>query len=510
MAKKTMFGGMIARWQTPLGLLGLVILAAFMRFWKFTELPPGLATTEARLGLTVQAFIHHGMLPGYTLADGYSPLLVLLQALPVQALGATTWSLRIVPALIGISAVLAVWLWARSWFGIRVAWVAAFLLAVTPWAVTIARSGSAASLMPLLVPLTFWLVTTSYRRGRVWTWVASGMVLGLDLLAGPLGWGTVGLVILACLTWVAMRRRMPQWTSGRAVAFVIAIILAALAGYLAGRLPSGVTTLPAQLGLPAGASQLIAAVGAGLLMFNIRGDAHFQHNLGGEPLFNVFIGLMFITGILVSMSRINGNRYRRLLVAFVAFMVPVFLSVNSAPDSYRAAAVLPVAMIMAAIGVSYLLGIWNSTFPINSAARASGLTAVVFLLGLSFFQGYTQYFHAWAGSAETYAAYNADVVGAARYANDLKPEPGTKHYVVAASDETPVALFLLKPGTMVVSPDAFKILPITTGTYEFMITLAARDAVKGVLVDKYPGANLVPHFSAFNDSDSYYVYKVTK
>ena len=502
----------LARHSVVLGLTALVILAAFLRFWKIDMLPPGLTATEARLGESVIGFVSFGHLPAFTSSNGYSPLMVLLEALPFKLMGATTWSLRLVPALLGVLSVLALWFWARSWFGSRIAWTAAFLLAVSPWAITISRNASASSLVPLLVPLTLWLVTVSYRRDTMTGWVILGAVLGLDLLAGPLGWIAAGLAALAGFYWLATRRRLPRWSYGRGAAFAVLLILASVAGYLAGRQPSGITTLPAQLGLPADASAIGSTVASALLMFNVRGDGSFQHNLGGEPLLNVFVGLMFVAGLLVAVSRIGANRYRRLLLVFVAFFLPVCLSVAGAPDAARAAGVLPITMVVAALGVSYLLGLWYSTFPINSAARITGQSAVALLLTLTAFQGYTQYFHAWAGSAETYAAYHEGAVKASDFADKAAVGPaGVQRYVVVASDELPIATYLTTAkSAQVITTAELTALPTTAGSYEFILTAAVRNKVAQALTDKFPGSKLKPYYSAFNNSDIYYDYQVTK
>jgi len=492
--------------------MGLVILASFMRFWKIDMLPPGLTATEARLGESVIGFISYGHLPAFTSSNGYSPLMVLFEVLPFKLLGATTWSLRLIPALLGVLSVLALWFWARSWFGSRIAWIAAFLLAVSPWAITISRNDSASSLVPLLVPLTLWLVTVSYRRNSVAGWVFLGSVLGLDLLAGPLGWITAGLAVVAGIYWLVTRRRLPKWSYGRGAAFAVLLVLGGIAGYLAGRLPSGIMTLPAQLGLPAGASAIGSTVVSALLMFNVRGDGSFQHNLGGEPLLNVFVGLMFVAGILVAVSRIGANRYRRLLIVFAAFFLPVCLSVTGAPDAARAAGVMPITMVVAALGISYLLGLWYSTFPINSAARVTGRAAVALLMLLTAFQGYTQYFHAWAGSTETYLAFHEEAVKASDFADKAAlANPNVKRYLVVAGDELPIATYLTTAkSAQVITTSELVTLPTAPGPYEFILTSAVRDKATQALTDKFPGGKLKPYYSDFNASDIYYDYKVTK
>src|SRR6185437_13695530 len=99
-------------------------------------LPPGLTSSTARIGLQALNLVDHGSFPGLNSANNYAPLFVWLQALSIKLFGATEIALRLWPATLGTLAILTAWLWARAWFGTRIAWLTAFLLAVTPWAVT--------------------------------------------------------------------------------------------------------------------------------------------------------------------------------------------------------------------------------------------------------------------------------------------------------------------------------------------------------------------------------------
>ena len=501
----------VNRYSTVVGLMGLVVVAAVMRFWKLGTLPPGLSISEARFGESVAALINHGQLPSFTAFDSYSPLMVAMQALPLKLLGPSTWSLRLVPAMFGVLAVVALWFWGRAWFGDRIAWIAAFLMAVSPWAVSLSRNVSASALIMLLVPLTFWLTTVSYRRNEAKLWLFLGVVLGLDMLAGPIAQVAVGLVLFTGIIWLVSSRQMPGFAPACVAALIIAACLAAGAGYLVAVHPSGFATLPGQLGLPAGAAAIFATVVSALLMFNVRGDANFAHNLGGEPLLNIFVGMMFIAGLLVAATRIGANRYRRLLLVFVVFLIPAMLSVAGAPNAARAVGVLPVTMLLAAIGISYLLQLWYSTFPINSAARVSGQSAVGLLLLLTAFQGYTQYFHAWAGSAETYATYNEAAVGASNFTDKAAAKSKVNRFLVVANDEIPVAEFLTADTSgRVIQATQLTGMPVTPGTYDFVLTTAARQQTVKALADKFPGGKLKPYYSNFNDSDIFYDYQVTK
>ncbi|HSX01274.1 MAG TPA: glycosyltransferase family 39 protein, partial [Candidatus Saccharimonas sp.] len=355
--------GRYFEWVVLAGLLGL---AAFFRFIDLTSLPPGLYTGEARIGLQALDLLHHGTLPGLDSYNQYAPLWVWLQALAVAVFGHNDWSLRVWPAVLGVLATGATWLWAKQWFTGRIAWIAALLVAVTPWSVTLSRSAMPTELIILLVPLTLWTVTEIYRRGTLGLWLAGAGLLTLSLLSGPLGWLLVASVTVLGVFQLVRRHELLRGGKARWAGLVAAALGFGLFGYLAGTSAASLSALPVALGLTAPPAIILENIARTLLMFNLRGDENFRHNFAAEPMLNAFVGLMFIFGILVSISRLHLRRYRILLLLFVILLAPAALSNTGVPNAAHAAAALPIVAVLAAVGISYMLELWYSTFPINS------------------------------------------------------------------------------------------------------------------------------------------------
>ena len=504
MAKKSSRSNLVPN-PTPLWLVGLMILAAAFRVLRLGSLPPGLSGGEAAIGLSALSFIHHGIWPGWSTGDSFAPLWTLLQALAVWLFGHTATALRIWPAIIGLASVGAVWLWARDWFGTRVAWVAAVLIAVTPWSVTLARSGSPAVSATLLVPLTLLLGGRAVTRGR-WWW-GLGLIIVVDLTSGPLGWTTVlaalVLGIVAVRPYRSIITNRSSW-GGLALA-AVGVVAAGIAGaikwhqlrqlFTAGHATAHVSTITSTL-------SKVAA------MFNLQGDPTFLHNFNAEPMFNAFVGLMFVAGLLFAGTKASRSRYLALLIAFVVLLLPALVSPLGAPNDAHAAAALPVAVVLAAVGIGYMLDLWHATFPINSAARSTGLAAILFLLGLTVFQGYVQVFRAWSGSAETYLAYDEAAVAAAHY---LKaPSKAATRVLVATPDEQTVVAYL-DYGQSYVPITAAGVGNLTTGkSHQFVISASVRDETARNLALKFPGGKLAPHLSTFSQNELFYDYETSQ
>jgi len=297
---------------------------------------------------------------------------------------------------------------------------------------------------------------------------------------------------------------------------VLALGLASL-GYLLGVSFDAIKQLPAASGLVGGIGTLAANFVATLLMFNVTGDENYRHNLAGEPMLNVFVGLMLIAGILVGISRLHERRYRLAFTFLIVLLIPALITNVGVPNAARAAAALPLVVVFAAIGVSYMLELWYATFPINSAARVTGQAAIIVLIMLTGFQGYAQYFRAWAGSSEVYVAYNEGAVEMSKALlidadNDTAKKRSAQRYVVAPADQASVIAYLDygRAAYQAIGASDLVNLPVAAGTREFLIAAISRDDATKVLKSKFPGGILRPHYSSFNQAEIYYSYEVTK
>lgn len=498
----------LGRYTETVSLLGVVAAGALFRFLHLVSLPPGLYDTVATTGLQALNLVDRGWLPGLSAADGYAPLWIYLQAMPVKLLGHTELALRLWPAILGTLAVLTTWLWLKSWFSLRIAWLGAFLMAVTPWAVTLSRDGSLTALYPLLVTLTLWLATRMRRHASLGRALVLAAVLLLDLLSGPIGWLLVAMVTITGVAVLAGEHKLVRFDRPRLALVGGLTVGLAVLGYLAGSSLSALRQLPGDLGLTAGLGTLGSNLVRTLLMFNVAGDDNYRHNLATEPMLNVFVGLMLVAGLLVSISRLHQRRYRLLLIFALVMLLPAVISTHDVPNAAHAIGLLPFVLTLAAVGISYMLELWYATFPINSAARVTGQAAIILLLALTLFQGYTQYFRAWAGSSQVYAAYDEGAVALSNYMAANKFDG--HRYVVVPPDQLPVITYLnyRGPAYQVIKPADILSLPAGPGGRQFLIATASRDEAVRNLKLKFSGGVLRPRYSRFNLAEIYYVYEV--
>ncbi len=496
-------------YTSQIALAATAALGAIFRFWRLGTIPPGLYNTPAAIGLQALALAHHAHLPGLVSANNYAPLWVALQSIMVKILGSSLLALRLWPAIFGTLAVLTTWLWTKNWFGLRAAWLSALLMAVTPWAVTLSRDGSSVAIIPFLATLTLWLATLARRKPGLITYTALAVALVANLFSGPLGWLIFATTLGIGLSIMIRERKLNL--TGRNHVLATCVLLGGLAGFVMTATISlhNLKHLPSTLGLTINPMTLTANLLKVLFMFNVSGDQNWRHNLAGEPMLNAFVGLTLVAGLLVGISRLHERRYRLIFVILIIGIITTTLSTVGVPNAAHAAFMMPAIFVISAIGISYLLELWYTTFPINSAARTAGQSAVIVLLGLTIFQGYTQYFRAWAAASEVYAAYDEGAVGMAHYMAST-PFTGTR-YIVAPADQLPVIAYLNydKAPYQVVAAEAITSLPATTPV-EFLIASASRSDATKALQAKFPGHILQPQYSTFNQAQIYYVYDSTK
>ena len=498
----------LGRYWLPVAFSVLMLTAAFFRFHQLGSLPPGLDEASARAGL--DALNLKNMLPALDASNGYAPLWVWLQAISIQLFGHTALALRNWPAVLGTLAVAVTWFWLRDWFNRPIAWIGAFILAVSPWAVTISRSGLESSLFLILVPLTLWLAYRAIRELSAGRATALAGVIAADLLSGPIGW----ILAAAALTMIILRliiiRPLPEFTKAHIAPAAILAVAIAFSGYVVGASWAAIKTLPQALGIATAISDIGQNAMRVLLMFNVRGDENYRHNLAGEPMMNAFVGLMMIAGLLVAISRMHALRYRALLALTLLLMAPAFLATQGVPNSSWAVGAMPLLYGLAAIGTYYMLELWHATFPINSAARATGKTAIMILLGLTMLHGYTQYFGAWAASSAVHMAYNDGTVQIAESLRNTKFEG--ERLAVIAPEQQPVVEYLNHgdKSFSVLKPSDLAGLPIASGSRQFYIGAGEREETVKILKAKFPGGVLRPHYSDFNQMEIYYTYETKK
>ncbi|MDP3888602.1 MAG: glycosyltransferase family 39 protein [bacterium] len=133
---------------SSLGIIFILLLAAFLRLWKINSLPPGPFGDEIDVGYQAYSILHTGrdymgqLLPTYihSVAEWRAPFFI-YSAVPFVALfGLNEFGVRFSAVFFGILGILLLYLLVKELLSNqRVALLSAFVLAISPWHIHYSR-----------------------------------------------------------------------------------------------------------------------------------------------------------------------------------------------------------------------------------------------------------------------------------------------------------------------------------------------------------------------------------
>lgn len=351
--------------------------AVFLRLYQLGHWPPGLYRDEAFNGLDALRVLQGDLAVFFTANNGREPLYIYLTALSITLLGRTVLAVRLAAAVVGSLTTGLVYKLGRSWFGWRVGLLAAWLWAITLWPVHLSRLGLRVILLPAVLALAFWLGTEAYRRNQPRWWLAAGAAYGLGFYTylairfTPLLLLAVGAFVL----WRGERERLRRGVGW----FVVgtAVILLPLAFFylqnpdlLLGRTGQVSILNPAINGGDLW-GMLWRQTGQALGLFIWRGDTILRHNPAGRPLFDWLMAGPFVLGLLWCL-----RQWRRPAAAIVllwsGLMLGVTILAEDTPHFLRAVGILPAAIFLPALGLTW---VWQ--WPRLPQGVRSGLVALL-------------------------------------------------------------------------------------------------------------------------------------
>lgn len=369
-----------SRWGWAFLLCALLVAAA-LRFWQLGEAPPGLYRDEAFNGLDALGVLNGRHALFFTANNGREPAYIYLTAGAVSFFGRTTLAVRFAAAVAGTVTTALTYRLADAWFGWRTGLFAAWLWAVTLWPVHLSRIGLRPILLAPLLALAFWLGTRAYRRQQSGLWLGAGVIYGATFYT-YLAARFTPLLLLFLLSYFLLshpnRRRL--WPSVAYFILGATLVLLPLAIYT-GQRPDFFLARATQVSILNPAinegnlwSTLWRHVGRSLGLFLWKGDTILRHNPAGRPVFDAFMILPFLVGLVWCLRRLRRPAVLALCAWLLIMLGPTILA-EDAPHFLRAAGVLPAATVLPALGLSK---IWE--WPKLSDALRQG-AVITFALG---------------------------------------------------------------------------------------------------------------------------------
>lgn len=357
-------------------LLLLFLVALGLRLYQIDALPYGLWRDEARHGLIALSILDDPTYrPIYVASGGVNmPALGFYPfALALRVFGIHTWTMRLVTACGGALTVLPLYALVLRLSGRRnVALLAAALLAVSSWHITISRFSFPSVFEPLLALTALWLILRSVGGDEPELRVTRSSLLLLLLAGACLGvsvqnyhTGRVVPIVAGLLALLLLLPRLQQWRSWLllmlALAVGFALTLAPLVTY-ALRHPSAFNNRVNDVFLLSetalrGRAPLAAlddSVGRHVMMFSMEGDSNGRHHDPRQPMLDLVTGMGFLVGCAVLLRHWRGWRSLFLAGALAAGLLPSMLAV-AGPHAMRSIGSVAFACTIAAIGWAEML-----------------------------------------------------------------------------------------------------------------------------------------------------------
>jgi len=408
------------------GALAVILLvAAFLRFYRLDAIPPGLTHDEANFVYDAIT-VYHGARPLYIATVGYQaePFMHYASALVMTLAGPSHIAVRLTSALFGMLLVGLIFVWTRIAFGPPVALATAAFLAVGYWAVATSRfairaepTASIATFAAIFFWLGMELPGAPIFRRRLWNAVwwagfALSMTASFYVYEAPrVTWVAYpAFCVLLALTHPHLLRRH-GWRLALALG-VAGLLALPLLTHPAAWNRVGHLTGPLEAARSGNFGPLWMNIRAALGMFNLRGDPFITYNIPGQPVFDPLTGALFIIGFLLCLWRWRRPAAGFSILWLLAGLGPTVLSeLHSA--TLRAIVAQPAAYILPGVALAEAIA-WIVRRRRSLAPALPPIMLALVLVGGGGLT-YHDYFIRWAQSPDTHGTYFSDLYQALEY-----------------------------------------------------------------------------------------------
>lgn len=393
----------------------LIAVGGFLRFFMITKVPCGLFPDQAIYGLDSLRFSEGLISPIY---GGKEGLYMYLLALSHFFFGTGIWQIFITTAAIGTATVVVTYLAAKEFFTRHVAFLSAFILAVSGWHIALSRDGFRANLVPLLIALFAYFLGKSInsknekKQTIYYTTTAAVFALGFYTYNAYLIFAFSVFLVFALLI-IQNRKKLLSFVSKNKKklfyalsAFSLVILPIALFVLL---FPEKYFARAGEVSIFAQSLTFIETVKVFLEnfwhtlwgVFTI-GDLNWRHNPAGQPLLYPLLAPFFLTTLIYAFYK-QGRYLILIFVYFMMFLPAILTNEGIPPHGLRLIGTIPFIFIIPAISLHWLLNFKQKYL------RISGYLLVGIILISAAVSGYRNYFNEAPYSAHYYSDFRCDL-----------------------------------------------------------------------------------------------------
>lgn len=209
----------------------IMILGVFVRIYRFGSLPDGINQDEAFAGYEAYSLLHYGKdsfgygCPVYFVSwgSGMNVLNSYLMIPFIALFGLKTWVIRLPQLLVAIFTLITVYLTMKKLFDEKAGLVAAFILAVVPWHIMLARWGLESNLAPGFLMFGMYFFIRGMEKSGFY--IVSALMYGLSLYSYATIWPFVPLIILLEIMYAVYKKSI-KINKDTIISFVVLGVLA--------------------------------------------------------------------------------------------------------------------------------------------------------------------------------------------------------------------------------------------------------------------------------------------
>ena len=434
----------------PLLVLGLTVLALFLRLWHLDSAPPGWRDDELINSLVISQKVLDGdLVVYYPDASGHEALYHAMNAVMLGLFGPGVAGIRWLSVILGALTIPLTYLVGRRLFNIPVGLAAAAILTFSFWSLMYSRTGIRHISLPFFALLTFYFFLQGFEMGESGrtsrtSFVLAGLFMGLGFYTYFASRG-VPLILLAFCIYLLLfaRHKLRRHWRGLLLMTAVASLLAVpLLVTLSGQPESEARV--AELAAPllearTGNFDLLGEhIRITLSMFHADGDDEWLYNIPHRPLFGSVGALFFWGGALMAMwlalkplGAWLGRFFSRrappdrkietaslsaafLLLWWLAGIAPAFISVPPASLGHTILA-QPAVYILAALPV-WWVGRQSWRWKRPSPTQAAAIMGLLLIISVAW-RDLPAYFRDWPQRGMVRFLYRADIAAAAAYLN---------------------------------------------------------------------------------------------
>ena len=353
--------------------IGFVTLLAFaLRFYQLGVIPRVINGDEGRMGLAAKSTLSGALANPFALFENIGAFYLQGMNTLFAIFGTSAFSLRLLPAIGGLLAIPALYLFARQIAGKRVALISASLLAFSHTHINFSRTaGSDYVHTTWLAPLVLYLLLSGIEKRSSLRTAFAGVLLAIYFSIFQTAQIVVAIVFIYMLLAFIFSRAQVK-AIGRQIitfwgGFVILVVPAAV--FILQHHDSFLVRFSANGTFQSGwLSRQMASSGHSAVQILAERVIHAFLSLiyypatsyygSPVPMLTLFSATLFLIGLGIALWRTRSQNYLILNSYFWGFTLAVgVFAIPPEADTYRMLIALPAAMILAAIALDQILNV---------------------------------------------------------------------------------------------------------------------------------------------------------